>query len=212
MPPPRELKSFSAEEIAKHDKLGDLWIVIDNHVYDVSKFGKLHPGGNHILLNVAGAGKDATEAFFAFHKTEVLDKYYPKLCIGTVEGGKKSEIYVHPSARTEKIDIKTAPMEQLLKHPLLSKAPFGESAAIKKYYDVPYYKVSHLRLRLALREFFCSIREVAEDSEENNDYPTAELFKRMGAEGGFLYSQVYCEAVFFSPIFRQLTVRRVRGR
>ena len=179
---PKELKPYSLDEIAKHNTIGDLWIVIDSKVYDVSKFGKLHPGGPHILQSFSGAGKDATEQFFAFHKTEVLDKYYPKLCIGYVENA-KAKIYTHPSD-WKKIDIKTAPMEELLKHPLLSKAPFGEGAAIKKYYDVPYYKESHLRMRLAFREFFASIRETAEESEENNEYPTLELFKRMGQEGG----------------------------
>lgn len=31
-------------------------------------------------------GKDATQAFYALHKENILDKYSPKLVIGHVEG------------------------------------------------------------------------------------------------------------------------------
>jgi len=35
---------FSAAEVAKHNK-GDLWIIVDEDVYDVTKFQDEHPGG-----------------------------------------------------------------------------------------------------------------------------------------------------------------------
>jgi len=73
--------------------------------------------------------------------------------------------------------------DQLMKHPLLSKAPYGETAALKPYYVSPYYKPHHLRFRLAAREFFDSIRDEAENSERTGKYPTNEMFLRMGREG-----------------------------
>lgn len=33
-------------------------------------------------------GKDATEVFFALHRTEVLSKYAPKLLVGSIKGEK----------------------------------------------------------------------------------------------------------------------------
>ena len=33
-------KEFDKTEIAKHNKADDLWVIIDNYVYDLSKFVK----------------------------------------------------------------------------------------------------------------------------------------------------------------------------
>ena len=52
-------KLISAEEVAKHDKDGDCWLIIEDQVYDVSQFMKLHPAGKNIIMKYAG--KDATE-------------------------------------------------------------------------------------------------------------------------------------------------------
>ena len=51
---------------------------------DVSKFAKLHPGGNWVLMQMAG--KEATKEFYAMHRSEVLVKYVPRLAIGTLAG------------------------------------------------------------------------------------------------------------------------------
>lgn len=37
-------KAFSKEEVASHSKGDSLWIIIDEDVYDVSKFQEVHPG------------------------------------------------------------------------------------------------------------------------------------------------------------------------
>ncbi len=39
------IKLFTLEEISKHNSENDLWIVINNKVYDLTKFAKVHPGG-----------------------------------------------------------------------------------------------------------------------------------------------------------------------
>jgi cytochrome b involved in lipid metabolism len=44
-------KRFSPEEVAKHNKEDDLWVIIDAKVYDLSKFAPLHPGGSTVLLD-----------------------------------------------------------------------------------------------------------------------------------------------------------------
>ena len=49
---------YTREEIKNHSTKGDRWIIIDGIVYDVSRWGKKHPGGEKIIANFAG--EDAT--------------------------------------------------------------------------------------------------------------------------------------------------------
>ena len=52
---------YSLEEVGKHTSKTDLWVVVWNHVYDVTKYQEDHPGGKEFLLENAGA--DATTAY-----------------------------------------------------------------------------------------------------------------------------------------------------
>jgi cytochrome b involved in lipid metabolism len=45
------LKQITRDDVAAHNTAGDLWIIIDSIVYDLSKFGKMHPGGLGVLLD-----------------------------------------------------------------------------------------------------------------------------------------------------------------
>jgi len=54
-------KFFTIEEVSNHNKEGDLWLIIHNKVYDVTKFSQEHPGGIEVLLDKGG--HDATSAF-----------------------------------------------------------------------------------------------------------------------------------------------------
>uniref|UniRef100_A0A7S4S2G2 Nitrate reductase n=2 Tax=Ditylum brightwellii TaxID=49249 RepID=A0A7S4S2G2_9STRA len=77
-------KTFTLEEIAKHNTEEDVWIIVKDRVYDCTEYLELHPGGiDSIIIN---AGEDATEDFEAIHSvkaTKMLEKYY----IGDVEKG-----------------------------------------------------------------------------------------------------------------------------
>ncbi|PIL27516.1 hypothetical protein GSI_10667 [Ganoderma sinense ZZ0214-1] len=74
--PAQNLPTFELEEIQKHDKEDDAWIILDNKVYDLSgKHGPSckpmlaqHPGGATILLRYAGkASVDATREYDTIH-------------------------------------------------------------------------------------------------------------------------------------------------
>jgi len=59
-----ELKQYSLEEVAKYKKGSqekEVWIVIHDLVYDVTKFLDEHPGGEEVLFDQSGL--DGTEAF-----------------------------------------------------------------------------------------------------------------------------------------------------
>ncbi|KAL2621888.1 hypothetical protein R1flu_002093 [Riccia fluitans] len=55
---------LTREEVAKHNNPRDCWIIINGKVYDVTTFGKTHPGGPVIFTQ---AGRDGTDAFKLFH-------------------------------------------------------------------------------------------------------------------------------------------------
>ena len=52
--PGGEIRSYSWEDIRKHDKESDAWVVMDGEVFDVSKFLGEHPGGSSIVLPSLG--------------------------------------------------------------------------------------------------------------------------------------------------------------
>ncbi|KAL5091458.1 hypothetical protein Trisim1_003064 [Trichoderma cf. simile WF8] len=52
---------YSYQDVAEHNTKKDLFVVIHDKVYDCSKFVDEHPGGEEVMLDVAG--QDATEAF-----------------------------------------------------------------------------------------------------------------------------------------------------
>jgi cytochrome b involved in lipid metabolism len=113
---PKELQVFQAEEVRKHASEGDLWIIIDGSVYDMSVFIDMHPGGVFPILEYAG--KDATEAFYGMHRQEVLFKY-DRYKIGTVAG--------------------VEPQITLNVPGTISMVPYAELSAWQGYKS-PYYK------------------------------------------------------------------------
>src|SRR5688572_16465472 len=70
--------SYTWDEVRQHTNSGDLWLVIDKKVYDVSGWMDEHPGGPEILLQEAG--KDATNAFaeigHSLYAEGLLKDYY----------------------------------------------------------------------------------------------------------------------------------------
>ncbi|AEO70507.1 450796fe-58ca-4300-ba76-ecd876caddf8 [Thermothielavioides terrestris] len=79
-------KEYTMEEVAKHNKKDDLWVVVKGVVLDLTNWLDDHPGGPQALLNFMG--RDATEEFEMLHDDEVIPKYAPSQVIGRVKGQK----------------------------------------------------------------------------------------------------------------------------
>ncbi|KAI1414930.1 Flavocytochrome c [Hypoxylon sp. FL1857] len=79
-------KEISMEEVAKHNKKDDLWVVVKGVVMDLTNWLEEHPGGPQAIMNFMG--RDATEEFEMLHDDEVIPKYAPQQVIGRVKGQK----------------------------------------------------------------------------------------------------------------------------
>ena len=80
----RDIKtSYSPEEVAKHNTVDDMWLIINKKVYDITPYAYIHPGSTKALLKFAG--KDGSENV-QFHSPKMmwlLDNYF---LIGYLEG------------------------------------------------------------------------------------------------------------------------------
>ena len=66
----------------KHNTEEDLWLVLEQQVYDMSKYQ--HPGGFPILKDFAGGIQDAQEAFDDTGHSKVALAQMRKLHIGSI--------------------------------------------------------------------------------------------------------------------------------
>lgn len=62
----KENRHYTVEEIKRHNKRDDNWLMINGKVYDLSRWAKKHPGGAKILGHYAG--EDATVGFVGTFK------------------------------------------------------------------------------------------------------------------------------------------------
>lgn len=75
--------------MAQHNKETDIWVVIGDHVYDLTSYMSEHPGGPIVLESKAG--RNATAAFEqASHSERAKNTTMPKYRIGLID--KESEI------------------------------------------------------------------------------------------------------------------------
>ncbi|XP_064646893.1 acyl-CoA Delta-6 desaturase-like [Lineus longissimus] len=79
------------DQVKQHDKVEDKWIVINNNVYDISRWAKRHPGGARIISHYAG--EDASEAWTAFHNDkDYVKKFMKPLQVGRIRDPNEPEI------------------------------------------------------------------------------------------------------------------------
>uniref|UniRef100_A0A182J039 Uncharacterized protein n=1 Tax=Anopheles atroparvus TaxID=41427 RepID=A0A182J039_ANOAO len=95
---PTELKQYSLADVASHNKPNDLWMIIHDKVYDVTKFLQEHPGGEEVLIEVAG--KEASSEFDDVgHSTDAKESM-KKFLIGEVIEAERKAKKSHGSKMT----------------------------------------------------------------------------------------------------------------
>lgn len=116
-----ELKVFTFEEVAAHNTTDDLWVVYNGKVYDVTKYLDEHPGGEEVVLDVAGT--DATEAFNDIGHSDEAHEVLEALLVGKVEGGVIKEARI-PNTTSDDSGIST---------PLVAVAVFAIAVGVYYY-------------------------------------------------------------------------------
>uniref|UniRef100_A0A7S3D753 Cytochrome b5 heme-binding domain-containing protein n=1 Tax=Palpitomonas bilix TaxID=652834 RepID=A0A7S3D753_9EUKA len=70
-------KIFTRNEVAKHNKKDDCWLIYKNRVFDVTSYVPEHKGGDTILKN---AGRDSTDGVdgpqHPLFVVELLEEFY----------------------------------------------------------------------------------------------------------------------------------------
>ena len=157
-------KVYSLDEVSRHRSEKDCWIVVDNVVYDVTRFLPSHPGGKGIVLKLAG--KDVSSEFYDLHARDVLEKYGPKLRVGTI-GRTCSSM---PSV-AERVQLDTV-------------TPFAESPGFRPGWKSPYLTPKHEKVKLAVRDFlYKTLLPICDSCEDLNEDPPHEAYLAMGAAG-----------------------------
>jgi fatty acid desaturase len=77
-----DLPKYTMKQVAEKTTSAEMWIVIDELVYDITNFISKHPGGDKVLLNMAG--KDCTDAFANYHQARIYQKWLPPYLVGRV--------------------------------------------------------------------------------------------------------------------------------
>lgn len=79
--------TYTAAELARHDKAKDCWMAIDGSVYDISAYVPQHPSDPAVIL--PWCGKEATQAYHTKTKgrphSPYADQLLPKYRIGRLE-------------------------------------------------------------------------------------------------------------------------------
>lgn len=106
-----KIKFFTINQVQKHNKKNDAWVIYKNNVYDITDWIPKHPGGNIILK---GIGKKIDKLFITFHNhsdnaKDIMKQYkigILKKKIKTTKKLKKSKLKKKYKSKLKKTKIK----------------------------------------------------------------------------------------------------------
>ncbi|KAI9843968.1 MAG: hypothetical protein M1837_006009 [Sclerophora amabilis] len=187
-------QTFKEADVASHNKPDSLWIIVDQDVYDLSKFQDEHPGGKKILQRVAG--KDASKQFWKYHNESILKKYKPQLQLGSLDTKPKEAAAPPPPPPSKKKEV-VKPTEAGPAAPSPGAAAQESAEALDAFgslipyadpawyhgYHSPYFNESHAALRQEVREWVDSEIEPNIFEWEEKKHVPETIYKQMGERG-----------------------------
>ncbi|KAK4990141.1 hypothetical protein LTR50_002771 [Elasticomyces elasticus] len=191
--------TLSKSDVASHNKPDSLWIIVDEDVYDLSKFQDEHPGGKKILQRVAG--KDASKQFWKYHNESILKKYKKQLQVGSLDTKPKEAAPPTPPATpppvAEKKEVVQPQAESGTVVPVPGPAAQAEFEALDQFghmvpfadpswyqsYHSPYFNQTHADLRAEVRQWVDEeIMPNVTEWDEAKKVPDS-IYKQMGERG-----------------------------
>ncbi|PWY86022.1 acyl-CoA dehydrogenase [Aspergillus heteromorphus CBS 117.55] len=182
-------KTFTKDDVASHAKPDNLWVVIDEDVYDLTAFQDEHPGGKKILQRVAG--KDASKQFWKYHNEGILKKYKGKLQVGSLDSKKPAAAAPEPaaaSASAKKTPAPVAPVDVVSAKSTESQDPYGDLVPFAdpswyQGYHSPYFNQTHSALRDEVRQWVeTELEPYVTEWDESKKVPD-HIYKQMGEKG-----------------------------
>ncbi|KAF4553169.1 Acyl-CoA dehydrogenase-like protein 4 [Elsinoe fawcettii] len=187
---------FSEADVKSHNKPDSLWIVVDEDVYDLTKFQDEHPGGKKILQRVAG--KDASKQFWKYHNEGILKKYQQDLQVGSLDSKKaaapptppatpppqqKEAVKPKPEAGTGSVAPGPSAKEEIeMLDQYGDMIPGGDPSWYQAYHS-PYFNQTHADLRAEVRAWMESdVMPYVTEWDEAKKVPD-EIYKAMGKRG-----------------------------
>ncbi|KAF2709539.1 acyl-CoA dehydrogenase-like protein [Pleomassaria siparia CBS 279.74] len=184
---------FSAADVASHNKTDNLWLIVDEDVYDLTKFQDDHPGGKKILQRVAG--KDASKQFWKYHNESILKKYKKQLQVGSLDS-KAADPTPAPAPAPKKDVVKPEAVSgAVVPQPSAAAAqaaeamdaygdlvPYADPSWYQTYHS-PYFNSSHEALRDEVRQWVdAEIMPNVTEWEEARKVPDT-IYQQMGERG-----------------------------
>ncbi|KAF4966005.1 hypothetical protein FSARC_6260 [Fusarium sarcochroum] len=121
-------KTFSTEDLAAHKTPDDLWLAINDQVYDFTDFAPNHPGGADIIYQYAG--KDASEEYNSFHAPSLVQKALDaKYHLGSLNAPKFKSGKTSGS-RGDATQLSEDPVTKPLMHDIINLNDFEKAASI----------------------------------------------------------------------------------
>ncbi|MCJ1304295.1 hypothetical protein MMC08_007107 [Hypocenomyce scalaris] len=192
-------KIFSQSDVAAHTTTQDLWIIVDEDVYDLTKFQDEHPGGKKILQRVAG--KDASKQFWKYHNESILKKYKGQLQLGSLDSKKQAAPPTPPatpspaSQKQQEVAKPQAEPGAVVPVPGMNSreaaesmdpygdlVPYADPSWYQSYHS-PYFNETHAALREEVRAWVDSeIAPNVTEWDEAKKVPDS-IYKQMGERG-----------------------------
>ncbi|KAH0538266.1 hypothetical protein FGG08_005137 [Glutinoglossum americanum] len=181
-------KIFSKSDVASHKTPTNLWIIIDQDVYDLTKFQDEHP----VLSRVAG--KDASAQFWKYHSEGVLKKYKARLQVGSLDTKPKAAALPKPPPSSPTKSAALPPKtDSAVPVPRPNKAeaaldpygdlvPFSDPSWYQNYHS-PYHNETHVALREEVRKWVdTEVEPYVGEWDEARKVPDY-IYKQLGEMG-----------------------------
>jgi cytochrome b involved in lipid metabolism len=77
------LRVYTRGQVAQHNNDEDLWVIVDQRVYDLTEWANFHPGSREVLVRHAGC--DATEYFTEVGHSDFARSKMNQFLVGRVD-------------------------------------------------------------------------------------------------------------------------------